>query len=171
MRYFYFIVLILFFILFYYFFLDKKNDIIVPHNLTKDEICVSDSMIVVNYNGPKAQILWKNGKRSFYCEVREGFYDIFDKVKEKQVLAFYVQDFSNIEWGSYIDKWILASEAIYVIDSIKDGAMGLTYVPFSDYESAVKFLNLYGGKIIKFSDLNLNVLSQSSKLLKDRLIY
>lgn len=171
MRIFYFLFLIFIFIFSLYFFLNKKTNIVIPHNLSKNEICASDSMIIVNYNGPKAQVLWKNGKRSFYCEVRESFYDVLDKVKEKQVLAFYVQDFSNIEWGSYFDKWILASEAVYVIDSSKDGAMGLTYVPFSDYNAAVKFFNLYGGKIIKFSDLNLNVLSQSSKLLKDRLIY
>ena len=127
-------------------------------------------MIIVNYNGPKAQIIWKDGKRSFYCEVREAFYEYLDKVRGKQILFFYVQDFSNIEWGSYVDKWILASDAFYVIDSKKDGAMGLTYVPFSDYAFASKFLNLYGGKIVKFCDINSDVLSSSSRLLKNRFI-
>jgi len=170
MRFLYFFVFI--FVLLFFIFNPFKNKTynVNPNNLTKNEICASDSMIIVNYNGPKAQIIWKNGKRSFYCEVREAFYEYLDKVRGKQILSFYVQDFSNLEWGSYVDKWILASEAFYVIDSSKDGAMGLTYVPFSSYDFANKFLNLYGGEIVKFSDIDSDILARSSKLLKNRLI-
>ncbi|HIH2762949.1 MAG TPA: nitrous oxide reductase accessory protein NosL [Candidatus Azoamicus sp.] len=170
MRFFYFLIFISFVLFSNFFFFKKESHDTMPHNLTKSEICASDSMIIVHYNGPKAQILWKNGKRSFYCEVREAFYEYLDNVRGKQILSFYVQDFSNIEWGSYIDKWIVASDAFYVIDSKKDGAMGLTYVPFSNYDFASKFLNLYGGKIVKFSDINSDILSSSSKLLKNRFI-
>lgn len=170
MRIFYFLFFICI-ILFFIFYISKKESYnSVPYNLTKKEMCASDSMIIVNYNGPKAQILWKNGSRSFYCEVREAFYESLDKIKKKQILAFYVQDFSDIEWGSYVDKWILASEAFYVIDSKKDGAMGLTYVPFSRYNSASEFFNLYGGEIIEFNAIDTNILSRSSKLLKNRII-
>lgn len=170
-RFFYlFFFIVLFFLFVFYFFLTKKTDLISPVNLSRSEMCVIDSMIIVNYNGPKAQILWKNDTRSFYCEVREAFYDSLDKVKSKQIKAFYVQDFSDIDWGSYIDRWIVASEAYYVIDSNKDGAMGLTYVPFSKKGFAEKFLNFYGGKLVTFNEIDLNILFNSSSLLKNRLI-
>ena len=170
MRIFYFFSFLGVLIFFNFFFFKKESYDSTPHNLSRSEICASDSMIIVNYNGPKAQIVWKDGKRSFYCEVREAFYDSLDRVRGKQILAFYVQDFSNIEWGSYTDKWILASDAFYVIDSDKDGAMGLTYVPFSNHDFANKFFNLYGGKIVKFSDIDVNILAVSSNLLKNRSI-
>lgn len=170
MRIFYYL-LLLFFLIFILFFLFKKESYdINPLNLTKNEICASDSMIIVNYNGPKAQILWKDGSRSFYCEVREAFHESLNKIRGKQISSFYVQDFSGIAWGSYIDRWILASEAFYVIDSRKDGAMGLTYVPFGNYDSANDFFKLYGGKIIKFIDIDDKVIAHSSKLLKNRVI-
>lgn len=154
-----------------FFFFRSNNDIVLPVNLGKNHSCASDSMIIVNYNGPKAQILWKDNSRSFYCEVKEAFYESLDKVKAKRIKAFFVQDFSDLKWGSYVDKWILASDAYYVIDSKQDGAMGITYVPFSRVECANDFLSLNGGKLLKFEDITLSVLSNSSNLLKNRLIY
>ncbi len=155
---------------FLYYFLKKDDYEVKPVCLNKEHMCASDAMIILNYHGPKGQILWKNGSRSFYCEVREAFYDKFDMVNSKRIKAFFVQDFSGLEWGSYADKWILANDAYYVIDSKKDGAMGLTYVPFSDLKCAENFLKMYGGILLKFSEINLNTLSSSSILLKDRLI-
>ena len=150
----------------------KSNNIeIKPINLDRNNMCASDAMIIVHYNGPKAQILWKDGTRSFYCEAREAFYELLDKIQNKRILACYVQDFSNLEWGSYIDKWILASEAYYVIDSSKDGAMGLTYVPFSDIKFAKMFLQTYGGKLLKFDEIDANTLTDSANLLKNRMIF
>lgn len=157
--------------IFGFFFLRFKNDSILPFNLNKTHICAIDSMIIINYNGPKAQILWKDGSRSFYCEVKEAFHEALNDVMSRRIKAFYVQDFSYLVWGSYVDKWILAYNAFYVIDSTKNGAMGITYVPFSDFKSANEFLLVNGGRLIKFKDIDLNVLSNSSSLLKNRLIY
>lgn len=154
-----------------YFMLKTEPVDIKPLNLNKNHMCASDAMIIVNYYGPKAQILWKDGSRSFYCEAREAFYELLDKVKSKRISACYVQDFSNLDWGSYIDKWIAAENAYYVIDSNKDGAMGLTYVPFSDIISAKMFLETYGGKLLKFDEIDSKTLASSSELLKDRLIF
>lgn len=163
-----FFILCLLFFVFYF----KKNDTdLGPVNLNRAQMCASDAMIIVNYRGPKAQILWKNGTRSFYCEAREAFYESTNVLTSKQIKAFFVQDFSGVAWGSYIDKWIFAKDAYYVIDSSQDGAMGVTYVPFSDVKFAQEFLNLHGGKLLKFEEINLDVLSRSNDLLKNRLIF
>jgi len=161
------LVVIIFFTLFF----QKENIDIKPINLNKNHMCASDAMIILNYNGPKAQILWKDGSRSFYCEAREAFYELLDKVQSKRILACYVQDFSNLKWGSYIDKWILANDAYYVVDSNKDGAMGLTYVPFSNLDSAKKFHDIHGGDLLKFNEINDKTLSKSAELLKSRMIF
>lgn len=155
----------------FFLFFKSSDEDVYPVNLNKSHICACDGMILINYNGPKAQILWKDGSRSFYCEVKEAFYDYLDSIKSKRIKAFFVQDFSYLDWGSYIDKWILAKEVVYVIDSSKDGAMGITYVPFSKLDYANKFFLLYGGKMVKFDEIDLNILSISSALLKNRLIH
>lgn len=148
----------------------KIDENILPINLNKTHICANDSMIIINYKGPKAQIVWKNNNRSFFCEVREGFYESTNKIKNKNIKAFFVQNFDNLIWGSYINNWMHAENAYYVIDSNINGAMGLSYVPFKKLDNAKKFLEKYGGKIIKYKDINQNILSCSSSLLKDRII-
>ncbi len=152
------------------FFKDSVRNI-EPEILKREHSCASDGMVIIDYKGPKAQILWKNNARTFYCEVREAFFESLDFVKRKNILAVFVQDFSNVNWGSYIDLWIKAEDAFYVIDSKKDGAMGITYVPFSDYNKAILFVEKFEGKILKFEDIKLDVLLNSDFLLKERGIF
>jgi len=166
------ILLITFSIIIILMFLKDKNDLnIKAININKNHICANDSMILLDYKGPKAQILWKDNTRSYYCEVREAFYETTDKIKQKNIKAFFVQNFSNTEWGSYIDKWMYAKDAYYIIDSNMDGAMGITYVPFDNIDNAKKFLKIYGGELIKYENINKKTLNNSSLLLKDRIIF
>lgn len=150
---------------------EKNKADILPININKHHICACDSMIILDYNGPKAQIIWKDKSRSYYCEVREIFYEINNKTKNKMINKIFVQDFSNLQWGSYIDKWIEAENAYYVIDSNKDGAMGVTYVPFSNIESAKNFIKEYEGLLLNFNQIDTNVLTLSNELLKKRMIF
>jgi len=154
-----------------YFGFRSKDFEVRPINLNKNHMCAVDAMIIINYKGPKAQILWKDGTRSFYCEVREAFYESLDKVKSRQIKAFYVQDFSNLDWNSYIDKWILAQEVYYVVDSDKDGAMGLTYVPFKDLNCAKQFVDTYNGKLLTYNEIDSKTMEISANLLKFRTIF
>ena len=128
-------------------------------------------MILIHYNGPKGQIVWKDNSRSYYCEVREVFYEINDPIKKKMIQHIFVQDFSNLKWGAYTNNWIKAEIANYVIDSNKNGAMGVTYVPFKDINSAENFKKKYGGKIMLFKDIDKNVVTSSNELLKKRMTF
>lgn len=150
----------------------KKTDKeILPININSTHTCTFDSMTLIEYNGPKAQIVWKDKKRSYYCEAREIFYEITDNIKNKQIKKIFVQDFSNLEWGSYINNWIEAEKAYYVIDSTKDGAMGVTYVPFSNLDCAKNFMKKYGGKILNYKSINNDILTSSNELLKKRMMF
>ncbi|HIH2763600.1 MAG TPA: nitrous oxide reductase accessory protein NosL [Candidatus Azoamicus sp.] len=83
----------------------------------------------------------------------------------------FVQNFSNLTWGSYIDKWMEAEKAYYVIDSSKDGAMGVTYISFSNMDEAKQFIKEYGGILLNFNQINNEVLASSNELLKKRMIF
>lgn len=166
-----FYIFLLLFCLFSFECFSKYDKAIFPENLNRTHSCTSDGMVIIDYKGPKAQILWKDGSRTFYCEVREAFFERTDIIKKKQIIAVFVQDFSFLEWGSYRDKWVLAEDAYYVIDSKKNGAMGITYVPFLDYNEANLFKNEFGGMILKFEEINIDVLSSSDMLLKERGIF
>ncbi|QQG46859.1 MAG: nitrous oxide reductase accessory protein NosL [Candidatus Azosocius agrarius] len=163
------IVLFLLFISFFVYI--KKNEIdSFPVNLSNQNVCSNDGMIIVDYKGPKAQIVWKDGTISFYCDVKEAFFEWIDLVKRKRIKKFFVQDFSSVKWGSYTNNWIEAHKVVYIIDSLKYGAMGISYVPFSDIIYANLFLNKYGGVIVNFDDIIKEVLIKSNEILEDRMI-
>ncbi|HFL8824353.1 MAG TPA: nitrous oxide reductase accessory protein NosL [Candidatus Azoamicus sp. OHIO1] len=147
---------------FVYIFFSKDNIDYGPINLT-DQSCCVDEMILMEWSGPKAQIVWKDNKRTFYCDVKEIFYEIFNDILRNRIRHIYVQDFSGLDWDAYFDKWILAEDAVYVIDSNKKGAMNLSYVPFSNTDKAVLFMEKNGGILLKFYDINRDVFDSSYK--------
>ena len=159
----------LFFLVVIFYFINNKKEY-YPIDLSSKCVCSNDGMSVVDYKGPKAQIIWNNGTRSFYCEVREAFYEWVDPLKKKNIKYFYVQDFSYMKWGSYFSNWVLASNTFYVIDSKKYGAMGISYVPFVDVIYADLFVKKYGGINVHFNDITLDVLEKSNDLTQDRVI-
>lgn len=152
-----------------FFFLQNKF-VQKSFNISNFSVCSNDGMFLLDYDGPKAQIIWDNGDVSFFCEPREAFYEFFNNINKKKIKFFFVQDFSKLSWGSYIDNWILAEKSFFVIDSDKNGSMGITYVPFSEYASALSFQAIYGGEVIFFSQISLKSLIKSNELLKNRLL-
>ena len=117
----------------------EERDAAAPEELTGAEVCAVDGMILRDYDGPKAQILWRDGRRTFYCEAREAFAEWSDRIRRKRILEFYVQDFADRPWGHYPGHWIRAGEAVFVIESEMRGAMGSSFVSFRDPEHAAAF--------------------------------
>ncbi len=132
-----------------------------PVNLTQDVTCASDGMMLMEFDGPKAQILWENGERSFFCEAREAFEFWTNPIQRNRIHAFYVQDFGGVEWGSYPDRWILARDAIFVIGSKKLGAMGITYVSFAKPSDARLFQLEQGGRTLLLEEITVEVFESS----------
>jgi thiamine biosynthesis lipoprotein len=138
--------------------------------LTGAEVCAADGMILRDYDGPKAQILWKDGRRTFYCEAREAFALWLDRIRSKQILAFYVQDFADRPWGNYKDHWILAQDAIFVIESERQGAMGSSFVSFRDSAHADAFSAEQGGRQLRLAEITPDVYAASQQTHLERLI-
>lgn len=142
----------------------QENNVYKPEMIPVGTTCASCGMIVLKYSGPHVQVIWKNGKRTFYCDLREIMSEILNKVYFERMGAIYVQNFGGKKWGSYNGNWIKAQTAVYVIFSRKSGSMGQSFVPFKNKDEAREFQKTFGGKIFKFSQITQAVVAQANKL-------
>ncbi|MDT8318031.1 MAG: nitrous oxide reductase accessory protein NosL [bacterium] len=125
-----------------------------PAAISGEDECALDGMIVANYPGPKAQILYREeGKRDFYCETKELFHVYIEPGMEARVAALYVQDTALIDWKKPVNNWIEAKSAFYVVGASIDGSMGPTYAPFKSRDDAAPFIKKYGGNIMTFNEV------------------
>lgn len=125
-----------------------------PGRISAEEECALDGMIVANYPGPKAQLIYKeNGKKEFFCETKELFFVYAEPGKAAQVAALYVQNSAVTDWEKPVDGWIDAQKAVYVVGASIEGSMGPTFAPFADRKSAEPFIKKYGGQIKTFEEV------------------
>ncbi len=137
-------------------------------DLTRKSACALDGMILMDYSGPKAQILWKDGKRTYYCDTTEGFSVWLDPIQQERIKAFYVQNYDNAPWDAYKGRWVDAKDPWYVINSKKLGAMGVSYIPFLQKKDAISFQKKYGGKLLQFKQITATVLANTEKLSREQ---
>lgn len=125
-----------------------------PAAISGEDECALDGMIVANYPGPKAQILYRQeDKRDFFCETKELFYVYIEPGMEAKVAAIYVQDTAGLDWKKPVNNWIEAKSAYYVVGGTLEGSMGPTYAPFKSKEAAAPFVKEYGGEIMTFDEV------------------
>jgi copper chaperone NosL len=139
----------------------KTQQVAEPIELTQEATCDADGMMIMEFDGPKAQILWENGERSFFCEAREAFEFWTNPIQRNRIRAFYLQDFGGVGWGSYPDRWILAQDATFVIGSKKLGAMGISYVSFAKPSDARIFQLEHGGRSLLLEEITPEVFESS----------
>ncbi|MEH6627281.1 MAG: nitrous oxide reductase accessory protein NosL [Motiliproteus sp.] len=126
--------------------------------------CHLCGMIISNFPGPKGQ-LYERGQNSTmkFCSTRDMFAYLLDPEHQHNIQTAYVHDMAITPWDhpdqeTYID----AKKAWYVIGSNKPGAMGPTLGSFSTEANAKAFADLNGGKLYKFDDLTLEMISAMS---------
>lgn len=129
-----------------------------PVELTRDAVGFYCNMIVMDHPGPKAQVYEKNRKQAiWFTSVRDALaYKILPGEAQK-LQAIYVHDMgqaTTYEAPARDGIWIMAEQAIYVIDSRKRGGMGAKEtIPFRDRAGAEKFTHKFGGNIVAYADL------------------
>ncbi|WP_440617345.1 nitrous oxide reductase accessory protein NosL [Cysteiniphilum sp. 6C5] len=137
-----------------------------PQDLTKADICSLCGMVILNYSGPHVQIVWKDGKHTFYCDLFEAMSIILNKPDRERMAAIYVQNFDDKAWASYDDEWMLVKDLYFVIDSKQRSAMGISYVPFKSLNNAKIFEQKHGGKLVQFKDITQQVVQNSIDLMQ-----
>jgi thiamine biosynthesis lipoprotein len=147
-----------------------EREAAVPMELTGAEVCAVDGMILRDYDGPKAQILWKDGRRTFYCEAREAFVEWTNRIEHKRISEFYVQNFADRPWDHYSGHWIRAQGAVFVIESEQLGAMGSSFVSFGDPAHAAAFSAKHGGRALRLDEITTEVFEASQQTHLEQLI-
>jgi len=124
-----------------------------------DTACVLDGMLLKEFAGSKAQIHYAEGKPDFYCDLMELFSALLAPEQKRRPVASFVQDMGKADWEHPVGNWIDAKGAFYVAGSKKRGSMGPTLGAFSTKEAAEQFAQKEGGKVLRFADVTLDMVT------------
>jgi copper chaperone NosL len=128
-----------------------------PAELTRDAIGHYDQMVVLDHEGPKAQIrLESRDEPVWFSSVRDAFAFTMLPEEPRDIAAIYVNDMGRA--ASWADPgpgtWIEARKAVFVIGSGKRGGMGAEEpVPFGDEAAARAFAAENGGEVVPFEEV------------------
>lgn len=137
----------------------KKEEAIKAAEIDRGTSCSLDGMILMDYPGPKAQIHYDKGEPDFFCDTMEMFSIYLRPEQKKRVRALLTQDMGKTPWEQPKGNWIDAKSAYYVLDSKKLGAMGPTLAAFSRIEDAQAFVKQFGGKVLRFDEVTLDMVT------------
>lgn len=129
--------------------------------------CVLDGMLLKDFGGPKAQILYAEGKPDFFCDLIELFTALRAPEQRRAASAVFVQDMGQTDWDHPVGHWIDAKRALYVAGSAKKGSMGPTFGAFSSERDAQAFVKKEGGKILRFEQIGADLASLDGGVMHD----
>lgn len=132
-----------------------------PREILADTACALDGMILRDFPGPKAQIHYDQGEPDFFCDTREMFSILLRPEQKKRVVAVYTQDMGKADWTQPEGQWIDAKTAFYVVGSPRRGSMGPTVPSFAREADARKFAEQYGGKVLPFAQVTIDMVDLS----------
>ena len=137
----------------------KQEAPVRPIEINAGTSCSLDGMLLMDYPGPKAQIQYDRGEPDFFCDTMEMFSIYLRPEQKKRVKALFTQDMGKASWDKPQGNWIDAKSAYYVVGSKKLGAMGPTLAAFARQEDAQAFSRQYGGKVLRFDQVTLDMVA------------
>ncbi|MGL1957015.1 MAG: nitrous oxide reductase accessory protein NosL [Colwellia sp.] len=123
--------------------------------------CHVCGMLITRFDGPKGELFRKEQGKSVYkfCSTRDMFSYYLDPENKRNVSQMMVHDMSKMPWGTLNDEYFIdAKTAWYVSGSEKTGAMGKTLASFSLEADAQAFAKEFGGTVLSFTEINLDIL-------------
>lgn len=136
---------------------DNVAELPTPIAMTEESVGHTCSMNILEHTGPKAQIhLAGYPYPIWFSQVRDAIAFTRSPEEHYQAVAVFVNDMGKAtQWDDPgDDTWINASTAWFVVDSRKNGGMGVPEaVPFGDVESADRFIDQYGGARLRLVDI------------------
>lgn len=147
----------------------NTQNAVAPQEITRDSACALDGMLLADYPGPKAQIVYEGqAKGEFFCDTVEMFSLYLKPEQARGVKALYVQDMGQAKWEEPRGHWVDAKTAFYVKGSSKHGAMGPTLVSFAKEEQASKWAAEFGGKVYAFQQITPEMVVTDGGALHDQ---
>lgn len=138
-----------------------------PADISRDTTCSLDGMTLMDYPGPKAQILYEQGAPDFFCDTIELFATVLRPEQQKRVRAIFVQDMAQADWNNPTGHWIDARTAFYVVGSKQHGSMGPTIGSFAREQDAQAFVAKEGGRVLRFEQVTPDMAVLDGGVLKD----
>ena len=139
-----------------------------PHNIAQlamdiesgDE-CHLCGMLIGHFPGPKGE-LYSRGEKAIkkFCSTRDLFAYLLQPENTHRINKVFVHDMTVSPWDVPDDKaFIDATKAHYVVGHTQRGAMGPTFASFSQMADATLYQQKFGGRVITFTDINLDLMS------------
>ncbi len=137
-------------------------------DFSENSSCELDGMLLAEYPGPKAQIIYQGQTTAVYfCDTLELIHTLLAPEQKRVISAAYVQNMAKADWNKPQGNWIKAQDAWYVQGSKQHGSMGPTLASFAAQAEAQQFAKEYGGNVMAFHDLNLDMVDLSGGALHD----
>lgn len=137
-------------------------------DVTRETTCSLDGMTLMDYPGPKAQIVYDKGEPDFFCDTIEMFSIFLKPEQSKPVRAVYVQDMGQADWNNPTGHWIDAKTAFYVVGSKRRGSMGPTIASYAREQDARELAGKEGGRVLRFAEVKPDMAVLDGGVLKDR---
>jgi len=139
-----------------------------PVHIESGDECHLCGMVITRFPGPKGEAITEKEQTTYkFCSTKDLFSWILQPENSKRKFTVYVHDMSETEWNSPLDTSLIdAREAFYVIGSRRKGAMGPTLASFATKTAAHAFMKEYGGEILKYDDITLELLNTAISMGK-----
>lgn len=132
-----------------------------PVAIQAGDECHVCGMIIANFPGPKGEAYVRGADKPFkFCSTRDLFSWWLQPENKLAATTVYVHDMGATDWAHPADSsFVDARSAWYVIDQRRKGAMGPTLASFRRQEDAEAFARRYGGRVVRFQDITLEMLA------------
>lgn len=141
---------------------------LTPLEIDASTTCELDGMLLADYGGPKGQIFFAGQEQpQFFCDTVELLNTLLRPEQVRTVNAAFVQDMGQADWDKPRGHWIAAKSAFYVVGGKRHGSMGPTIGSFAAEADAQAFAKQWGGKVVRFADIQPGMVDLSGGALHD----
>jgi copper chaperone NosL len=143
-----------------------NTELAAPQPITDGDSCHVCGMLIQELPGPKGQAyLDRDTSARKFCSTTDLFAFLLQPENETRLSHAWVHDVGVTPWTRPDDDaFILASEAYYVVEHERRGAMGHTLAPFAEARLAEAFRDTHGGRILTFEEIDLELLTELGRL-------
>ncbi len=145
---------------------EENKNVVAPEPviIQNGEECDLCGMYINRFPGPKGQVFERgltSAKR--FCSTRDMFAYALQPEHQHRIEHIYVHDVASAPWdeqekAQYID----AKSAFFVVGHNLKGAMGPALASFLKQQDAKQFAIDHGGKVIGFTEIDIDSLSAMS---------
>ena len=124
--------------------------------------CHLCGMVIVHYEGPKAQIFIKDVEEPLkFCSGRDAFTFALQPENARRLEAFFIHDLAKTGWKKPDDRAFVDARSMhYVYGHNIAGVMGNEPAAFSDKKAAMDFIAKESGSLVGYKDVTLDLLEK-----------